>query len=192
MSKSIDWFCKIVRIAGVNFPGAASFVQFQAELDSIAMSKRIEKLEDPISYLHEDIQEVSKLIYAQLVTCDSVNLDFGDDFYVKYSRPLAALTKSGYISQNNVLGSRIPLGINLIDPSFILYMCAIAGDSKTMAHLVKTVDECPVGQWLNGKVLKEELAIPLYVIRAVFEVYEAKGYGLLSREIGSCNYMGNA
>ncbi|MCR9321557.1 hypothetical protein [Vibrio alginolyticus] len=91
MSKSIDWFCKIVRIAGVNFPVAASFVQFQAELDSIAMSKRIEKLEDPISYLHEDIQEVSKLIYAQLVTCDSVNLDFGDDFYVKYSRPLAAL-----------------------------------------------------------------------------------------------------
>lgn len=191
MGKSIDWFCKIVRIAGVNFPVAASLVQLQAELDSIEMSKRIEKFEDPISYLHEDIQEVSKLIYAQLVKCDSVNLDFDDDFYVKYSRPLATLTKSGYISKNNVQGTRIPLGINLIDPTFILYMCAIAGDSKTMERLVNIVDECPVGQSLKGNVLKEKLGIPLYVIRAVFEVYEAKGYGLLSRRMGFYDYMGN-
>ncbi|AEG13649.1 hypothetical protein Sbal175_4440 (plasmid) [Shewanella baltica BA175] len=190
MTKSIDWFYKVVRIAGVNFPVAASFVQLQAELDSIAMYKRIEKLEDPISYLHEDIQEVSNLIYAQLVEEDSVNLNFNDEFYLKYSRPLATLTKSGYISQNNVMGSIIPIGINLIDPSFILYMCVITGDSKAMDNLVKIVDECPVGQWLNGRTLKEDLTIPIYVIRAVFEVYQAKGYGLLSREIGSCNYMG--
>ncbi len=192
MSKSLDWFCKIVRVAGVNFPGAASFIQLQAELDGMAMSKRIEKLEDPISYLHKDIQEVSKLIYAQLVTCDSVNLHFDDEFYKKYSRPLAALDKLGYIRKKDAMGYEIPLGISLIDPSFILYICAIAGDSKNMECLVKTVEKCPIGQWIDGKVLKEKLVIPLCVIYAVFEVYEAKGYGLLSREIGSCNYMGNA
>ena len=63
MSRSMEWFIKIVRVAGVNFPGAASLVQLQAELDSTAMASRLEKLEDPISYLHEDIPDVAKEIY---------------------------------------------------------------------------------------------------------------------------------
>lgn len=191
MSKSIDWFCKAVRIAGVNFPGAASLVQLQAEVDSVIMSQRIEKLEDPISYLHEDIPEVSKIIYAKLIEKDSVNLDFENEFYLKYSRALAVLSESGYISKNNVLGSRTPIGINLINSFFILYMCAVAGDSKAMGQLIEIVDKCPVGQWLNGKKIKEDLNIPIFVTRAVFEIYATKGYGLLSRENGSCSYMGN-
>lgn len=191
MNKSTDWFCRLVRIAGVNFPVAASFVQLQAELDNIEISSRLEKLEDPISHLHEDIRQVSQLIYAKVVEEDSNDLDFNDDFYLKFSRPLAIMSKSGYIEQNNVLGSKIPDGIELIDPSFILYMTALAGDSEAMEKLVKIVDECPLGQWLNGKKLKEDFNIPITVIRAVFEVYEAKGYGLLSRETNSCMYRGN-
>ncbi len=42
MNKSnIEWFFKIIRIAGVNFPVAASLVQLQAEIDSDAMEERL-------------------------------------------------------------------------------------------------------------------------------------------------------
>lgn len=192
MSQAMEWFLKIVRVAGVNFPGAASLVQLQAELDSNAMISRLQKLEDPISYLHQDVAEVAKSIYEEMKSTDSVNLDFNDEFYTKYSRPLAALESAGLISKNSVLGSRIPVGINLIDPSFIMYMCNLAEDQHKMQEIVDIVDRCEVGIWLNGDELKESVGLPKYVIRAVFEIYESKGYGIVSKTISSCKYLCNA
>ena len=192
MNTSMDWFLKIVRVAGVNFPGAASLVQLQAELDSDVMANRLNKLEDPISYLHEDVPEVSKLIYENLKANDSVNLDFSEDFYTKYSRPLAALDSKGLILKNGVLGSRIPRGINLIDASFIMYMCNLAEEPHKMQKIIDIVDRCEVGLWLDGDELKNSVGLPKYVIRAVFEIYKAKGYGILSKTIGSCKYLSNA
>lgn len=188
----MEWFLKIVRIAGVNFPGAASLVQLQAELDSSAMTSRLEKLEDPISYLHEDVANLAREIYENLKASDSVNLDFSEEFYTRYSRPLTALESAGLISKNSVLGSRIPRGINLIDPSFIMYMCNLAEEPKKMQEIVEIVDRCEVGLWLDGEQLKESIGLPKYVIRALFEIYESKGYGIMSKTIGSCSYMGNA
>ena len=40
----MEWFVKLVRIAGVNFPVAASFVQLQAEIDSDKIEERLESL----------------------------------------------------------------------------------------------------------------------------------------------------
>ena len=188
----MDWFLKIVRIAGVNFPGAASLVQMQAEIDSAAMESRLKKFEDPISYLHEDIPELAKIIYQNIQVNDSINLNFPDEFYTKYSRPLAALESVGLIYKNNVLASRIPRGINLIDASFIMYMCNLAEDPKKMLEIVDIVDGCEIGLWLDGEQLKNSLNLPKYVIRAVFEIYEAKGYGILSRTLNSCSYLSNA
>jgi len=116
----MEWVLKLIRIAGVNFPGAASLVQLQAKIDSDKIAERLQKLEDPISYLHEDVPATSKEIYQKLSFNDSVNLNFDDEFYTKYSRPLAALAKKSFISKYMVLGSRIPRGITLIDPTFIM------------------------------------------------------------------------
>jgi hypothetical protein len=191
MSQPMNWFFKIVRIAGVNFPGAASLVQLQAELDSSSMISRLEKLEDPISYLHEDVPKVAKIIYDEMRKRDSVNLDFPKEFYIENSRPLAALESAGLISKSGILGSRIPIGINLIDPSFIMYMCNLVEDQNRMQEIVDIVDRCEVGISLNGDELKESVGLPKYVIRAVFEIYESKGYGLVSKAIGSCRYLSN-
>lgn len=188
----MDWFMKILRVAGANFPGAASLVQLRAEIDSEEMANRLNKFEDPISYLHEDVPEVSKLIYENLETNDSVNLDFSEDIYIEFSRPFAALESAGFISKNSVLGSRIPLGINLIDASFIMYMCNLAEDPHKMQEIIDIVDRCEVGLWMDGHELKDSVGLPEYVIRAVFEIYESKGYGILSRTNGSCRYQGNA
>ena len=46
MSTSMDWFMKLVRVAGASFPGASSLVQLQSEIDSQAMAKRLEELSD--------------------------------------------------------------------------------------------------------------------------------------------------
>lgn len=192
MSNSFEWFLKVIRIAGVNFPVAASLVQFQAENDSEAMALRLQKLEDPISFLHEDLPEISKEIYQQLRANDSISLDFEEDFYIKYSRALAVLETQGFISKMSVVGSRIPLGIKIIDASYIMYMCNLAEDSQKMQEIVEIVDRCEVGLWLNGDELKTSVGLPRYVIRGVFEIYESKGFGILSKAIGSCKYMGNA
>lgn len=192
MSASMEWFFKIVRIAGANFPVAASLVQLQAELDSEVMALRFKKLEDPISFLHEDIPDVSRLIYQKLRDKDSINLDFEEDFYTKYRRALAVLEKERFISKNGVYGSRIPLGINIIDASYIMYMCSLEEASTKMQEIIGIVDRCEVGLWLNGHDLKDSIGVPKYVIRAIFEIYESKGFGILSKEIGSCSYMGNA
>lgn len=188
----MDWFLKLVRIAGVNFPGAASLVQLQAELDSIAIENRLTNLEDPISNLHEDIPKISKIIYENLKVTDSITLNFPDEFYSHFSRALAALETKKLISKNSVIGSRIPLGINLIDPSYIMYMCNLAEEKHKMQEIFEIVDRCEVGVWLRGSELKSGLVLPKYVIRAVFEIYESKGYGMLSRTLGSCDYMSKA
>ena len=192
MSNKMEWFIKLVRIAGVNFPCAASMVQLQAEIDSDKIEERLNKLEHPISFLHEDVPAASKDIYKNLCENDSENLDFSDVFYRKYSRPIAALSKKNYISVTRCIGSQIPRGITLIDPTFIMYMCALAEDENKMQTIVDIVDNCEVGKWLDGDIIKNDVGLPKYVIRAVFEIFEAKGYGILSKIIGSCRYKGNA
>lgn len=181
----------IVRIAGASFPGASSLVQLQAEIDSKALLERISKLEDPISSLHELVPEVSRLIYDGIKSSNSKELKFDDSFYEKYSQPLAILESQGFIKGNHAAMSKsFAAGITVTDPSFIMYMCALAENKQKMESLIKIVDDCSKRNWLNGKQLQELLGLPLPVIQAVFEIYEAKGYGQCSKEIGSHKYMG--
>lgn len=185
----IEWFFKIIRIAGVNFPVAASLVQLQAEIDSDAMEERINKLSDPISYLHDDIQELSMLIYAELRKKDVRQLDFDDkNIYVKFSKPFAALESQGYIQCLNAIGSN-KHGIYLSDPSYIMYLCALAENSQKMNNLVDKVYYCEINKWLDGNEIKNEIDVPLEVIKAVFEIYESKRYGICSKEIGVARYL---
>jgi len=188
----MDWLMSIIRIAGASFPGASSLVQFQSELDSKALLQRVSKLEDSISSLHELVPELSKKIYEAIKSIDSNAVEFDNVFYEKYARPLAVLESQGLIRGAHALGKTFALGFRVIDPSFIMYLCALAEDNNKMELLIKEVDECPKGKWLNGKAMQESLKLPLPVIRAVFDIYEAKGWGLCSKEIGSCKYTGKA
>lgn len=188
----MDWFFKVIRIAGASFPVASSLVQLQAEIDSIEMTKRIDKLSDPISYLHEDVQKVSKKIYKALTLMDSLRLDFDDEFYNEFGRPLAALESQRFIKGEHAIGKRYACGIRLTDPSFIMYMCALAEDDEKMEKLNAALDSCEVGKSLDGHALKNQIKLPVQVVRAMFSIYESKGYGLVSKEIGSAYYLGQA
>ncbi|HIG64615.1 MAG TPA: hypothetical protein EYQ43_03410 [Methyloprofundus sp.] len=58
-----------------------------------------------------------------------------------------------------------------------------------MQEIIDIVERCEAELWLHGSDLKASIGLPKYVIRAVFEIYESKGFGALSKTIGSCNYL---
>ena len=188
----MNWLSTIIRVAGSQFPVASALVQLQSELDSDALSQRIKRLEDPVSFLQEDVPTVSKLIYEALKSQNSTSLNFDDDFYTRYSRSLAALHSKGLIASKHRLGRHLPIGIAVVDPSYVMYLCALAEDEAKMTHLVDRVDRCKIGEWLDGHQISQELQLPLPVVKACFSIYEAKGYGLCSHEIGRVSYCGNA
>lgn len=188
----LDWFLKVARIAGSAFPTAAPFVQLQAELDSDGMKRRITRLEDPISHLHADIPEISRIIYLELSERDSVNLTFDDDFYRRYGRGLAALEAQKLVSIDKAIGRQVPLGINLTEPSYIVYLCTKHEDQGTFCELVNTLEACGNGQTLDAVLLSESLGVAKYAIRAFFQIYEAKGFGYCSGGLRQFRYTGKA
>ncbi|MDO9048185.1 MAG: hypothetical protein Q7U66_10675 [Methylobacter sp.] len=192
LNKNIDWLFSLIRIAGVAFPVASSLVQWQAELSSKDVLERVQKLEDPVSFLHEDIPELSKLIYQSLKENESPILSFDDEFYDKYSRSLAVIKSQGYIESTTCFGNRHPVNIFLCDASYIMYMCALAEDKSKMARLFDLVDSCTVGTRLDGNIIKNEIDLPLPVIQAMFDIFESKGIGYRSKEVGSAMYYAKA
>ena len=62
----------------------------------------------------------------------------------------------------------------------------------TLEALVKRLDDCKIGQWLDGRKLAEEIKLPLPVVAASFQIYESKGYGICSAEVGAVRYCGTA
>lgn len=189
---NIDWLFSLIRIAGVNFPVASSLVQWQAEISSKNLLGRVQKLEDPVSFLHEDIPELSQLIYQALRENESPVLSFDDEFHDRYSRAFAALESQGYIKSTRCVGNRHPVQIILCDASFIMYMCALIEDKTKMEKLFNLVNSCAVGLWLNGKKIKTEIDLPLPVIKAIFEIFESKNFGICSKEIGATMYLAQA
>ncbi|HYW35878.1 MAG TPA: hypothetical protein VE868_10760 [Balneolaceae bacterium] len=187
MNKNYDWLITLIKIVGSGMPGSAPFLQALSEVESKEIKERLSKLEDPISNLHPDIPALAQLIYDKLKLENSTGLEFNDKFYQEYSKSLAVLEANNYIKQKKTLGQRYPSGIYVADPFFIMYLCSIAEDEKKMDSLIELVENCEFGKWLDGK--KIQLDLPLPVIRAVFKIYESKGYGICSNETGTCKYL---
>lgn len=186
MNDNIDWFLALIRIAGVSFPVSSALVQLHAEIDSMKLKKRLAKLEDPISHLHTDIPELSKLFYKKLKEENSTVLEFNDKIYSEFSKALALLDSRKFIKAHHTIGNRFQGDISLNDPTFILYLCLKHEDNHKMQLLYNYMEECEIGDSLNGNKIDTDLPIP--VIKAVFKVYESNGYGICSKEVGSCYY----
>ena len=189
----MNWFFSATRIAGSAFPVSSMLVQFQAELDVEKVNNRLHKLVNPISALHDDINDISDLIYNEIKRSDDLFIEFDRDVYRKFSRVLAVLEKSSFIKGFHTIGSeRFAKGLTITDPTYVLYLSALFENEKKMEIIFKTVDSCDIGQTLKGKQIKEEVGVPLPVIKAVFDIFEEKGYGTCSKAIGSAVYIGTA
>ena len=58
-----------------------------------------------------------------------------------------------------------------------------------MDGLVQLMENCTTGQWLRGEDIASDLHLPLPVIKALFQLYEARGLGNFSKETGAVNYL---
>lgn len=185
----MDWIAALIRAVGSSFPGASSLVQLNSEIESRNVKERLDRLEDPISSLHPDVQDVSSKIYQAVKSSNSNAVDFDDAFYSSSRRPLAALEAYGAIRGEHALTKQFACGIRITSPAYMLYMAALFESSESMSKLISAVDTCKPGKWLNGDLIASELSLPSPLVRSVFEIYRDKGYGLLSGEIGSNRYM---
>ena len=184
----MNWLLSIVRIAGTISPYTAWLVQLDAEIKSAEFQKRLRRLEDPISALHPDVRDLSRHIYDLLATADLGSLHLTDHQYEKYGRPLAMLEAQGYIRGGHAIGNKFVAGFRP-SPEYVLYMCALYADRKKMDQLVTKVDKCQPGTWLHGRDIAKELDLPIRVVRSIFEIYEMRGLGTLSQELGTANYL---
>lgn len=181
---------KLARMAGVSTPLTAWLVQADAEIKSKEFQARLERLErSPYSALHPDIPEIGRILYDTLQKTGDSRLQLDDGFMQRYGRPLAMMRKAGYVSGTATLGGgQFYGGIWVTDPGFLLYLAALYEDQDCMERFVERVDTTPTGKWLRGADLASEYALPLPVVRAVFQLYAGRGLGIVSEEIGALAY----
>lgn len=188
----VDRFLSLVRVAGASFPGAASLVQLQAEIDVQEMRRRLETLEDPIATIHPDVPAIGRIIYGALGTGMERRVSLEEDQYKRFGRPLAALEAKGLVRGGHTLARRYEDGLWVTDPFFLVYLARAFGDASELASVLAAVDACDPPNWLDGAQLAKECGLPLSVVHAVFQIYEAVGYGITSKTIGESRYRATA
>ena len=70
--------------------------------------------------------------------------------------------------------------------AFVVHLAHSNEDPGKIANLTRTIDQATVP--LNGFALHRSVQLPLTVVDAFFNEYEAQGHGLKSKEIGSSLY----
>ncbi len=185
----MNWLFPLARVIGAGVPFGGVLVQLNAEWDARKVQERLQKLEDPISSLHPDVREFSRVAYDHIRATGESRLELSEADLAKYSRVIAILEGSGSLRGQHVLGRQHPLACWLNDPTYVLYMAALFEDPDAMAGLTDRVNSGSAGTWLRGADLAKEYRVPLPVVRAMFQLYERRGLGLLSREIGATNYL---
>lgn len=181
------WFRILLRVAGSSFGFTAPLVQLDAELTTRDMQQRLLKLEDPISALHPDVRDVSRIIYSDLRNADSLKLEYPDHFYEKYARVLALLESRNLIRGTHAIGQRYFGGFRITDAEFVLYMAGLYEDADKLDFLVKYIDQAS-GGWLRGEEIAAQVQVPIVLVKAIFELYEARGLGVCSKQIGATLY----
>jgi hypothetical protein len=185
----MNWIASLARIVGAAIPFGGVAVQISAEIDGHRVQERLRRLEDPISAIHPDVREVSELIYGALGSSDTSSIELSDEQLTRYSRVLAMLDAQGLINGSHAVGKSFAAGFRLTNPSYVLYMAALFEEPKAMEQLVQRVDSSQRGTWLKGPDLAAEYSLPLQVVKSVFQLYEQRGLGLMSKELGTVNYV---
>lgn len=191
----MEWFLTLVAMAGTVSPSAAILTQVLTGLDRKSIEERLRALEDPISHLHPKMPQLSQLLYDRLIDewPDSARLDLKPEEYREFRHPLAELDAKGIIAGTHTLtGDRFVGGLRITDPAYLLYLQALFGELEPMEDLTRRIEGLDQGVRLNGRELQEEFPIPLLFIDALFEIYEAKGYGFTSKTIGRSQYIASA
>jgi len=181
------YFSILARMAGSANPIIGPLLQAQGEPDSQAMQARLLMLEDPLSALHPDVKETSRLVYTALKAKNDTYLQFNDEFYIRYDRVLSMLVAHRYITTTASIGHRYYGGIRC-SPAYTIYMCGLFEDTSKMDRLAEVMDNCRMGHSLYAQVTARDLGLPLPVVTAAFDGYESNGWGVCSKTLGEVTY----
>lgn len=182
----IGWISTLTRIIGTVSPWTAPLVQIQSELAARKVDARLAKLEDPISALHPDVQDVSAEFYGMIRSADDNRVRPPAEFMAKYDRVVRVLDANKLITGTHGLSQRFLGGIWITNPRYVLYMAALFEDDDKMTFLIKYVDQAT--GWIDGQTIAAEIQLPVPVVRAVCELFVENGIGLMSRETGVVRY----
>jgi len=185
----MNWLLSLARVIGAGIPFGGAVVQMSAEWDAHQVQQRLNKLEDPISALHPEVREFSKVLYAHIASGNRPQIELSERELDRFARVVAILESNGFLGVTRTLTGKHPAALWVKAPIYILYMAALFEDPDAMAKLIDAIDSCAAGRWLKGADLASEYHVPLPVVRAIFELYEMRGLGLLSKEIGTANYL---
>ncbi|MES3035273.1 MAG: hypothetical protein V4813_14845 [Gemmatimonadota bacterium] len=188
----MNWLFPLARVIGAGIPFGGVLVQISAELDSRQVQQRLTKLEDPISALHPDVRDFSRVVYEQMRATQTSRIQFADDDLTRHARVIALLENAGHLRGSHAIGQRHPIALWLESPQYVLYMAALYEDTDAMGRVFSHLDSAPPGTWLKGEGLATQYEVPLPVVRALFELYDSRGLGVLSKETGATNYMSRA
>jgi hypothetical protein len=183
----MNWLSILIRTVGAGFPGASSLVQLQSELDSAKLQERVRQLEDPISSLHPDVTALSAILYRSLQAAGS-KIVVTEEIYPRYSRALRILDAQGFLNVTHVIGRAFPDWFWITEPTYILYMAALYEEPAKMDSAVNRIDQAPAGTWIRGEEVSVDTGIPIPVVKAILQLYEARGLGIMSNENGTVNY----
>lgn len=181
----------LFKVIGASLPIVPSLIQMDSEIKQRELLERIDRLEDPISTLHEDVYSVSECIYKKIKERNRLTLEFEDGFYKRYSKPLFSLEKKGYIQGCHAAGRFFARGFQVKDPYYIAsYLCVFFEDPGKYAELFEKMNNSKRGDIFYSDQTAQELCLPEPVICAVFKIYGQKGWGDFSQSNIRCTYFG--
>ncbi|AYF14482.1 TPA: hypothetical protein NK304_001795 [Vibrio parahaemolyticus] len=181
--ENVKWLVKLACVAGASLPFASNFLQLKSELEGIALEKRLQALEDPISSLHPSVPEVSKFLYDKIKAENSHFIDVVDEeLSPEFRKAILLLSGAGWLKKSGIF-------IEPLNPAYVVYMAGLCEPDSTLNELVGYVDDCESGVVITAKELCESLKVPSILVLALFQLYSDKNLGLYDKTINHESYV---
>ncbi|PAJ71673.1 hypothetical protein CJF42_25445 [Pseudoalteromonas sp. NBT06-2] len=187
ISVRIGMACQLGPVAGLT----QVLTEGKAVFDTKEIEQRqndIEFKSHPIISLHPDILDLTNVLYIFMKENSTDVISLRDDVYDKYSKALAKLESSDYITFELASGCPRPLSIVLSNPEFVIYAAVVNGEDNKLGKLFQEMENAKFGECLDGVELSEKFELPIHVIGSFFKKYEDQGYGECSKMTGVYNY----
>ncbi|HEV2047116.1 MAG TPA: hypothetical protein VGQ95_11020 [Chthoniobacterales bacterium] len=154
-------------------------------------SHRTEVSHRPLRHSSSQREELEETLYSlvkkQSQDHPTTHIEFAPALK-PFIKELRRYEAAGAITGSHALGVDGEFAAGLrIKSAFLVELARLNEDPKEIAKLEEII-ECAKGP-LNGLELRKSVCLPLTVIDAFFNEYEAQGQGLKSKEIGSSLYI---
>lgn len=192
MGKKAKSIAALFRVLASCNPLGSMGNQLRAEINEDKLNEKLAPLDDPIGTIHEDVPELSEIIYEQIQSeteHTTVSIQLDDEQYQKYSVALKRLESAGLLHRNVVLARTAPISLDKLSHTYIMYMANKFDDFTKLKLLSRDIKNCPSGKWLNGRELASEVQLPLPVVHACLKKHETDGHGIMSQSMNESRYM---